>query len=79
MYFVSILRHVCIFCGLSLTCMYILHTILQYTRRMATTVIARIDFGNVGIRLYEPAFGKNTDDVYDYYLYMSKYVYILSI
>ena len=29
---------------------------------MATTVIARIDFGSVGIRLFVPAFGQNTDN-----------------
>ena len=31
-------------------------------RRMITTVNARIDFGRIGIRLYESAFGQNTDN-----------------
>ena len=29
---------------------------------MVTTAIARIDFGNVEIKLHVPAFGQNTDD-----------------
>ena len=41
---------------------YIVKAALISPRHMATTVIARIDFGNVGIRLYEPAFGQNMDD-----------------
>ena len=42
---------------------------------MTTTVIARIDFGNAGSRLYEPIFGQNTDDDDDdlcYKIYIDK-------